>query len=749
MARSEINTEFNTFVGGILTEANPINYPVGYTLDEENFVLERNGTRRRRFGTKLDTSVNDFDTKAAATFVDPSITSIEYSQSYILENGNLDGTSRDLLIVGYNIFHTLFGVQNVVSWGILIYTLDDIDDITGSFLTSYVPPYTSASGYLKTFSRYNGSLIVIATSTSEQHGSRVHKVDWDANAGVISSTNDILRTRNLIGIGSSLSRPSTLSNEHAADLFNQGWLKADVDAWFTFAGNYPSRADSPVFYKDKGTAFSTTYMNNSYQGKSFAPMGDSSAPLFNIYSVWAIWAAVITGGSVPTGDPSGPLFKKDLDGGIIDVTSYGGRNFYLCKASYSNALGSTFIGFNSLSSSIAAFAYCYSLNPPTAEFNNAPTDSDGGYADVSEIGEAVRIKSSRSKLLMFGSSGIHELQVRDGIFKPNDFVLRSVSNTSICYAKTRTATGLHFPSLQSGNVISKSLVTYKDSFLYWSTSGIIALEYNAQADQFVENNLTDSTIKTLYNSIPENCKAYAKGIYTPSDNSILWLYSSDTNNPDRYDYCLVYDLVLRAWYKFKFFKSGTSYIIDCFNSPDQTSLNDTDLFKSVVFIAETSEGKLPMTFSSTSFKDFVGSSDEGEVQGFMQTGYLNANNSALEKQATYIVPSFLRTEDGFTDDGSGNLTPTNQSSCLISAWWDYVDDASLPKANDTFEAYKYNRLYIPSGPADTFDYGQTVLTTKNRLTGRGRALSLRFETSAGKDCKLLGWNLGFGANSKV
>ena len=54
MARQDINTEFNTFVGGILTEANPINYPKGYTLDEENFILERDGTRRRRRGLDFE-----------------------------------------------------------------------------------------------------------------------------------------------------------------------------------------------------------------------------------------------------------------------------------------------------------------------------------------------------------------------------------------------------------------------------------------------------------------------------------------------------------------------------------------------------------------------------------------------------------------------------------------------------------------------------------------------------------------------
>jgi hypothetical protein len=68
MSRSEISTEFNTFVGGILTEANPINYPPGYSLDEENFILLTNGTRERRCGLTLEATATDLLNSDSRTY---------------------------------------------------------------------------------------------------------------------------------------------------------------------------------------------------------------------------------------------------------------------------------------------------------------------------------------------------------------------------------------------------------------------------------------------------------------------------------------------------------------------------------------------------------------------------------------------------------------------------------------------------------------------------------------------------------
>jgi len=147
MARSEIDTEFNTFVGGILTEANPINYPVGYTLDEENFILERNGTRRRRPGIDIDSSLNDFNAKAVTEFASTgsvTVTDVTYKDYYVWNDAEFPDGTKDVLVLIYTYLYSS-GTQR--KSGLLFYDLTDIANISDNFLDSYYLYDSTASDY--------------------------------------------------------------------------------------------------------------------------------------------------------------------------------------------------------------------------------------------------------------------------------------------------------------------------------------------------------------------------------------------------------------------------------------------------------------------------------------------------------------------------------------------------------------------------------------------------------------------------
>ena len=51
------------------------------------------------------------------------------------------------------------------------------------------------------------------------------------------------------------------------------------------------------------------------------------------------------------------------------------------------------------------------------------------------------------------------------------------------------------------------------------------------------------------------------------------------------------------------------------------------------------------------------------------------------------------------------------------------------------------RNYIPTDANDEFNYGQSVIVTKNKIRGKGKALSMNIQSQAGKDMKLLGWSM--------
>jgi hypothetical protein len=53
MARQTAAVEINNFVKGLITEASPLTFPDNASLEEQNFVLNRDGSRERRSGMRL------------------------------------------------------------------------------------------------------------------------------------------------------------------------------------------------------------------------------------------------------------------------------------------------------------------------------------------------------------------------------------------------------------------------------------------------------------------------------------------------------------------------------------------------------------------------------------------------------------------------------------------------------------------------------------------------------------------------
>lgn len=141
------------------------------------------------------------------------------------------------------------------------------------------------------------------------------------------------------------------------------------------------------------------------------------------------------------------------------------------------------------------------------------------------------------------------------------------------------------------------------------------------------------------------------------------------------------------------------------------------------------------------FMDWVSVDNVGlDFSSYLVTGYNLAGDMARKKQVIYLQVFCKRTEENYTTVG-GSVVLANQSSCYVQSQWNWCEDATQGKWGTPFQAY---RLFLPqpTSPADgdTFDYGPVVITTKNKLRGRGDALSLYIYSEAGKDLKLLGWN---------
>lgn len=86
------------------------------------------------------------------------------------------------------------------------------------------------------------------------------------------------------------------------------------------------------------------------------------------------------------------------------------------------------------------------------------------------------------------------------------------------------------------------------------------------------------------------------------------------------------------------------------------------------------------------------------------------------------------------------VAQTKESSCLVQARWEWTTSADSGRWGSEFQAYRYRQFFSGDSSA-SFSYGYSVITTRNKLRGKGRSLSLRFRTEPFKDCQLLGWGL--------
>ncbi len=142
------------------------------------------------------------------------------------------------------------------------------------------------------------------------------------------------------------------------------------------------------------------------------------------------------------------------------------------------------------------------------------------------------------------------------------------------------------------------------------------------------------------------------------------------------------------------------------------------------------------------FRDFVSLDDVGaDFFSFLITGYDLGGDMMRNKQAPYLLVYCRRTESHYILTGSG-IVPDLPSSCIVQVQWDWNDSPAQGKWGTKFEAYRLLKsIHQTPIAGEMFDYGDTVVVTKNKLRGKGRSLSLFIQSDSGKDLRLLGWGV--------
>lgn len=770
MARQNSVIELNNFVAGLITEATPLNFPDNASLDEDNFILNTNGSRQRRLGMDFEDSHHTVTTAV----VPPPGTEVTVTSTKWKNAGG--DPLKNIIVVQVGNELKFFDM--------------DITPLSAGLI--HTQSFNTAHDSYFSYAVVDGVLIV---ATGEKG-----ITSFKYSAGSITSTTLTLLIRDLFGVedivsGANLQqgsgvvvRPTTVTAAHIYNLRNQTFALprlpfngSDIEDPITefvlkSEGPLPSNSDSVVYSLFANTSASSDPVINRFKATELLknPIGTFPAPkgYFIIDALERGSSRMSEYNKLRAANPTldYPIASLPIDqtpGGATVVSEYAGRVWYsgfsgvIVGGDESSPRMASYLLFSQLVEDSSDIVSCYQDGDPTSTETPDLLDSDGGFIRLEGAYGIVAMVNVGSALMVLANNGIWAVQGgSDYGFKATNYLTTKISSH-----------GCDAPG---------SVVVIDNTFMFWGDDGI----YNVAPNQFgdyVATNISERTIQKLYDAIDGLDRKKVKGIYDSYERKVKWLYQNRIGSMKKPKE-LVLDVALGAFYPSTigvmteaflpmvasgvqvppFKLTTTSDPVTVLGAPITASTVPVTInislsqptAKETVYVIMTQ--KYPTVafsfglYRNESFADWEGVDGVGvDANAYLVTGWMAGADYQRYKQIPYVTFHFNKTEDGFSIDTNGDLIPDHQSSCKVSAQWDWSNSATSGKWGKKFQAYRFQRHYIPANESDNFNNGFYTVTSKSKLRGKGKVLSMLIETEPKKDCQLLGWSMIMGANTNV
>ena len=763
MTKKATRGEFNSFVKGLITEASPLNFPEQAASDIENFELNKDGTLNRRLGLGPEPV---YATKPT-TFTGTSAALNNQIFTYVWDQPGGVKDKKFLIVCSGGFEFDVFDMapDSIISGGFI----GKVSLLAGIF-DNPNPQFATIDGYLVVTNGSDGPQLVIYNpidnSITVEYYNLLTRDIW----GVSDPETDNNPTK----------RVTEKRNSHLYNLYNQGWNAPRLvdfaydspEEGFKIAnGKYPADsekiwtgiryvADTPTNPKEKlfyGAFNELVGVDNSVSRGSF------------------IIDLVQRGPSRSTAITNNAANVSGIDRGV-SFTSYEGsyeRSAYgpRCSAQYAGRIWyagfgptlegdarspdlSRFVAFTQLIKNKTDFAKCYQEGDPTSRESNDVIDTDGGLVRISDIGTIIRMVVLNNSLLVFADNGVWSITGgSDYGFSATNYKVDRVS--------------------EFGALGPDSVVTEGNSIFYWAENGIFGITFD-QFGKLTSKNLTSTTIQKYYEQIPTRNRGRARGVYDTVTNKVRWLYEDDeVFSSSSKSKELILDLVLGAFSVNSIRNFSNTAVVDLFITPAfSTELSSDDVLVNGTSVTVNTEDTIISSIERTSslqsvkylllryvvgqiyysigwyndptFRDWAIIDGNGfDAKAYLVTGALTAGDSSLHKQVPVLVFHMKRTENQI----NSSFELENQSGCFVRSMWDWANSSNSNKWGPLFQAYRYRRGFVPQAGPGPYDYGFDLITTRNKLRGRGRALSLYVESEPQKDCQIIGWSLSLNGNS--
>ena len=724
MPQNLVQKTVNTFIKGLITEAGELTFPPDASVDESNCELNRDGSRSRRFGAGKE-ALSELST---FTITDSEVV-------HVGDWENVGGQAGlEYLVVQKGTTLYFYNKTSAPYSSNLI--------ATSVSLVSYEVLGSVGVGQTKCqFTSINGALIVASPAMDTIY------IERDNAAGTISVTEINFRMRDFEWIGEKLeyeTGDSTPSVEREYDTQNAGWVGTKgLAARSTYSsansGDWPPLTHPWYSGKDASGNFSASEWAKVYSGSSLLGNGHF----------------VVNPFEKDRGAASGLVLSAEIEPSRFKaVESFGGRVFYSGLESGKSA---GLIFFSRQIQDVSELGECLQQNDPTSEDFSDLLPTDGGTI---QIPDAVNIKvlhAMASVLVVFAENGIWTINGVDGVFKATEYSVRRIS--------------------EIGMASPESFISAGGTPVWWSRYGIhtLSLQDSSNGGSAGAQDLSTSTIQTYWDDIPSASKDKVTSVYDEVNKTIYWSWPDDGETVEsKYNNFLILDLALQAFYPWTVSDETTD--TDCIvglafysgygaetlaldvvttigDDVVTTAGDDVVSFQTsnfaagspaiVILIRDGATGKLTMGgFLDQTFLDW----GTTNYSSYAVAGYEFFGDLVLKKTSPYVTPYMRVTETGWTGDENTGYDPINSSSLLISSFWDFGNSStSTPQ-----QAYRLKIMpIVDPNNLDTFNYPDTVVTTRLKLRGRGRSVRLKFESEQGKNFVLLGYSMVGGVNGRI
>lgn len=701
---------YNTFIKGLITEAGPLTFPENASIAEENCVLNRDGSRQRRLG---------MDFEDGFVLVPATLTSTMGVASYLWENVGNDATKNFAVVqVGQSLY-----IFDAAATAVSAAPITVVGGI------GFWPPEARLE-----FAAGNGWLFISGSVRDLLY------LEYNAGTGAVSLIAKDIFVRDVWGVDDTLAvdtQPASLSTTHNYNLLNQGWPGAKISAYHTTTSVYPSNAQQWFLGRKDDNTFDPNQLKEMEFGTTPAPRGKFLISPFSR----SLWRDARSGITTPIdGEATNPttvefafqriwLAGMQSDSPLDTATSPNLTGMVL----YSRTIRGT-----------KDFNQFHSDADPTSEIDSELVDTDGGFVIIPDSGKIHRLLSLGASVVVLAENGVWEINGGDQVFSATNQQVRKISSF--------------------GAVAPRAVVDAESTCFYWSKGGIYML--SGATGQLSATNVTENSIQTLYNKLDLTTKRNAVGTYDAANKTVKWMYNDDLGYTGvtfaaRYIKELILDLSLEAWYlnSISSLDEPSPYIAGYLPSPDfllrkegVRSRGDTFIKYLVVQFVDPSVNAASVSFAyyrDETFRDWKSLDATGvSFLSYFVTGYEIMGDTARDKQAPYIIVHQKRTETAAITNDNGDVVPNNPSGLYMQAQWGWSDSGSSGRWANPQQVYRLPRPYtLETG--QPIDYGDSVVSTKNRVRGKGKALSLYFYSDGDKDFYLHGWAVTFAGKQNV